>query len=91
MKVYIAGRITGDPSYREKFSEVEIRLRRQGHAVLNPARLPDGFTQAEYMRICLAMIDCVDAVYFLPDWTYSEGARVERAYSLKTEKAIVDL
>ena len=27
MKVYIAGRITGDPRYREKFAEAEAALR----------------------------------------------------------------
>ena len=40
------------------------------------------------MRICLAMIDCADAVYFLPDWTLSEGARIERAYCEKCGKGV---
>ena len=37
MKVYIAGRITGDPRYREKFAEAEAALREVGHIPLNPA------------------------------------------------------
>ena len=31
MKAYIAGRITGDPRYREKFAEAEAALREVGH------------------------------------------------------------
>ena len=88
VKVYIAGRISGDPSYREKFGDAEIALRRAGYVVLNPARLPDGLSQADYMRICFAMIDCADAVYFLPDWALSEGARIERAYCEKCGKGV---
>lgn len=35
MKVYIAGRITGDPRYREKFAEAEAALREE-----NVGRVP---------------------------------------------------
>lgn len=77
MKVYIAGKITGDPGYKEKFGEVAEELERQGHIVLNPAELPEGMKTADYMRICLAMMDCAEAVMFLPDWTESSGAGVE--------------
>lgn len=31
MKVYIAGKITGDPGYRDKFAAAEIQLGWQGH------------------------------------------------------------
>ena len=36
--------------------------------------------QADYMRICFAMIDVADAVVFLPDAAESAGARLEMAY-----------
>ena len=80
MKVYIAGKITGDPGYRDKFAAAEIQLGWQGNTVLNPAELPEGMTPADYMRICLAMIDVADSVVFLPDATNSAGARLEKAY-----------
>jgi hypothetical protein len=35
---------------------------------------------ADYMRICLAMIDVADMVVFLPDWLNSRGASVELDY-----------
>ena len=80
MKVYIAGKITGDPGYRDKFAAAEIQLGWQGNTVLNPAELPEGMTPADYMRICLAMIDVADSVVFLPNAKDSAGARLERAY-----------
>lgn len=80
MKVYIAGKITGDPGYRDKFAAAEIQLGWQGNTVLNPAELPEGMAPADYMRICFAMIDVADAVVFLPDAAESAGARLEREY-----------
>lgn len=37
MKVYIAGKITGDRRYRAKFREAAKALEEAGHVVLNPA------------------------------------------------------
>jgi hypothetical protein len=73
MKVYIAGRITGDPRYREKFAEAEAALREVGHIPLNPAVLPEGMEAEDYMRICTAMLDSADAIGLLGDWTDSPG------------------
>lgn len=86
MKVYIAGKITGDPGYRDKFAAAEIQLGWKGHTVLNPAELPSGMSREDYMRICFAMIDVADAVVFLPDAADSAGARLERAYCEYVEK-----
>ena len=80
MKVYIAGKITGDPGYRDKFAAAEIQLGWQGHTVLNPAELPEGMAPADYMRICFAMINVADAVVFLSDAKESAGAKLEMAY-----------
>lgn len=57
MKVYIAGKITGDRRYRAKFREAAKALEEAGHVVLNPATLPDGLTDGDYMRICMAMVE----------------------------------
>ena len=43
MKVYIAGKITGNPDYYEQFAEAEKLLTEQGHAVINPVK-SNGFT-----------------------------------------------
>lgn len=90
-KVYIAGKITGDWQYREKFERAAELLRREGHVVLNPAVLPEGMSAADYMRICFAMIDVADRVVLLPDWSESQGARLEKEYCRYIGKGMVEL
>ena len=91
MKVYIAGKITGDWQYREKFESAAELLRREGHVVLNPAVLPDGMSDADYMRICFSMIDVADRVVLLPDYKDSPGARLEKEYCRYIRKGMVEL
>ena len=91
VKVYIAGRITGDPRYREKFAEAEAALREVGHIPLNPAVLPEGMEAEDYMRICTAMLDSADAIGLLGDWTDSPGAQLELHYANYVGKKTVDL
>lgn len=80
LKAYIAGKITGDSDYKKKFARAKSCLENEGFVVLNPAELPEGMRPADYMRICMAMIDSSDVVAFLPDYDMSRGARVEWAY-----------
>lgn len=76
-KVYIAGRITGDPNYREKFAKVEAELTKQGYLVMNPAVLPEGFDYGDYMAITGSMQRSCGTIYMLEDWEASVGARIE--------------
>ena len=76
--VYLAGKITGDPEYKQKFEAACRELERAGYIVLNPAMLPEtGFEYAAYIRISTAMMDECAQVCFLPDWKYSNGAMYE--------------
>lgn len=77
MKVYIAGKISGDPYYWDKFQLAQDDLESQGFTVLNPAELPEGMRPADYMRICLSMMESADLVAFLPDYKESRGAQLE--------------
>lgn len=86
MKIYIAGKIAGDKRYRAKFREAAKTLEAAGHVVLNPATLPDGLEQADYMRIRLAMLDTADLAVFLPDYQESKGAMVEWGYCQRIGK-----
>lgn len=90
IKVYIAGKMTGDPDLKEKFLKTEKRLTVNGCTVLNPTNNPEGLTNAEYMRIDFTMIDMADAVYFLSDWKDSEGAKLERHYCEYIGKTMVE-
>lgn len=80
LKIYIAGPMTGYPDYnRAAFNAKASELMAEGHIVLNPAVLPGGLCQSEYMDICLAMVRSADAIYLLKGWDVSAGARAEHA------------
>lgn len=86
MKIYIAGKITGDPNYKDKFRRAKEILEAQGHIVLNPAMLPEGMTRDEYMHICIPMLEVSDQAVFIPDYFESEGARLEYNWCCYTGK-----
>ena len=88
MKIYVAGKITGDKKYREKFEEAKAAIEAEGNITLCPSVLSEGMTAADYMRICFAMIDVADEVWFLPDLIDSEGALLEMQYCRYTGKRI---
>ena len=88
MKIYIAGKITGDPEYRRKFSCAARQVEEFGHIVLNPAELPEGMTPGEYMRICFAMLDVADEMWYLADAADSPGAFQEVQYCRYIEKRV---
>lgn len=90
MIVYIAGKMTGMPGKgRKAFREAEKQLNKQGHVVLNPARLPDGLRSGSYMPICLAMLQQADAVYLLDNWEDSPGAKLECQYAQYQGKLVL--
>ena len=83
-KIYIAGPISGLPNFnRDAFNAEAHRLLGLGHVALNPAILPDGLEQAEYMDICLAMLRCADGIFMLDGWQQSAGAKAEYALAEK--------
>ena len=86
MKVYLSGKISGDPDYKNKFAFYAETYEDQGHVVLNPADLPEGMEPSDYMRICLAMMEVADLVVFLPDWAASLGANLEWEWCKYTGK-----
>lgn len=89
MKIYIAGKISGNEGYREEFKRVEDMFK--GDVVLNPSVLPKGLTKEEYARIDFAMINSSDMVCFLPNFRESEGAMLEYRYCKYIGKGIIEL
>lgn len=89
MKIYIAGKITGLKNYKELFKKAEDRLISKGNVCMNPAVLNPGFEHHEYMKVCFAMINVCDIVYFLNNWEDSKGAKMEYEYAKHLGKKIL--
>lgn len=87
MKIYITGKITGGTGYKAKFQDAAEKLENQGHIILNPAVLPLGLEEKNYMQIALAMLEASDLVLFLPDYRESKGAMLELAWCERTGHA----
>ena len=90
--IYVAGPMSGIKDHnRPLFNKVAIELTEQGHSVLNPATLPDGLSQGQYMQICLPMVAVADELVMRPGWERSEGAYIEFLLAKKSGKAIREL
>lgn len=84
MKTYIAGPMSGLPGFnRPAFFAAAAEIAASGDTPLNPAVLPDGLSEADYMMISLAMLQRADAIYLLDGWRSSAGARAEYALAEK--------
>lgn len=90
MKIYISGAITNNENFKEEFEDTESLLIGLGHKVMNPASLPEGFSQKDYMDICISMINSCDAIYMIKGWKESEGAKIEKAYAEKIGLKVFD-
>ncbi len=87
-KLFISGPITDTPFYWRDFEEARDFYEAEGYAVMNPAELPVGMSNADYARICLSMIDSADEVAFLPGWHESVGAKLEHDYCYYIRKPV---
>lgn len=91
MKVYIAGPMTGLPQFnRPAFHQAALNLSFEHHVPLNPAILPDGLTEADYMAVGITMLQRADAIFLLTGWQFSAGARAEHALALKLGLEIIE-
>ena len=88
-KIYLSGKISGDPDFKEKFALKEKELTETGHLVFNPALHPDMFTWEQFMELDLKALGNCDAIYLLEDWKDSRGAKIEYDEAVKLGKEII--
>lgn len=86
--VYIAGPMTGLPEYNfPAFNAAAERMRGEGMVVYNPADhgLIPGADWTDYLRFDLGNLVKCEAIYMLPGWSKSKGARLEHKLAKKLE------
>ena len=80
-KMYLAGPISSDPDYFKKFEAYEDFMSKQGYAILNPARAPEGMTYRQYIHYGIVLLGKADCICFLPNSNKSPGAQFEKHYA----------
>lgn len=91
-KIYIAGKVTGEPVEIcvRKFAEAQKVIQNLGFEAINPLEVV-GNWQTPWdvaMKKCLhALIDC-EGVVLLEDWKDSKGATIERQLAEDLDIAI---
>lgn len=77
---YISGPISGVPDFKNNFARAETALQLFDVGTVNPANLGNyaSFSWADYMRRDIAMLMHCTALFMLPGWERSPGARLER-------------
>ncbi|KQR50128.1 DUF4406 domain-containing protein [Acidovorax sp. Leaf160] len=80
-RIYVAGPMSGYPQLNfPAFHAAAAALREAGHHVENPAEINADPNAAwlDCMRADIARLVTCDAVYMLPGWEQSRGARIEQ-------------
>lgn len=94
-KIYLAGKVTGDPCYKMKFEAGVKHLEHLGwkrEDIVNPAQeVPYGTPWLKAMWRCLGLMRRCEWVALLPDWKESWGARIEHLVAKVTMKWIVKI
>lgn len=82
LKIYISGAVTGTCDYTERFARAEREIAAAGGEPINPLKMhkilkPETTTWEQFMIADLGLLRACDAVYMIPGWKKSKGARME--------------
>ena len=96
-KIYVSGAISSDSNWKEKFADVELKLKKVfPHASIISPLITEEYAEdsnwsyEDFMHLDLAIIDICDMVYFLDDWETSPGAKREREYVIEKNIPIIE-
>ena len=91
-RVYLAGRVSGEPNYQKIFAGAAAKLRSGGYEVYNPAAAnQEGRALADIMATLLPQLCASDAIALLPNWRSSPGAIIEWKLAKYLGKTIIHL
>ena len=95
LKIYISGAVTGTWDYWERFAKAEKEIAAAGGDPVNPLRMnqilrPETTTWEQFMRADLGLLEACDAIYMLPGWQKSRGARLEHEHAQMLGKPIIE-
>ncbi len=93
MRIYISGPITGTDDYYERFMNAKMEIKESGNEAINPAPLgyvlPESSSHADFMKLCLPLVEMADCIYMLRGWQQSLGARAEMECAISHGKTII--
>lgn len=97
MKIYIAGKVSGDPDYINKFAKAEKELRATFEGkIINPVResqrefiFPEKQPWSTLMQFCLKLLSGCTHIYMLSDYYKSTGACIELEWAMKCGLEII--
>lgn len=94
-KVYISGKISNLPiqEAKQKFAAAAQMVEELGHVAVSPFSngLSDDAPWESHMVKDIEMLLSCDAIYLLPCWVDSKGARIEKHIAEVTNKAIYEV
>lgn len=79
-KIFISGRVSGIKYKTAKYNflRAEKYWSRKGYQVVNPTKLcNENWSWIRCMIVCLWNLAKCRYVYFMPNYTYSRGAKIE--------------
>lgn len=92
--VYISGPVTGTNDYPLRFKDGCEEVRKMGYEPINPIsaaiHFPKTMDWSGYMMIALEQLRNADAIYMLPGWKNSNGARCEYYFAKGMGKEILN-
>lgn len=92
MLIYISGKITGNPNYKDEFFDAEVWLLNQGYEPINPSNLDVVFPNleyTEYMALDYKLLEMCEGIFMLHNWQKSKGACAELSYAKSLGKKVI--
>lgn len=77
-KIYLAGAISSDPNYKEKFRKVQEKIEELGFKVLSPTCIRDDLNYDDYFPICYGMLKICNYMVVID---FSKGVYKEIKFS----------